>query len=288
LNKLKTLLFLLGRPIFFLLLGRPTCSRRSPCSFSLSLAFFPTRAPLDPSRSRELRASAPGRYRASCPLRRVARLDPFLSLLPFFPWVPEHFPLFFRAAQRRAHPTITARVVAASLSAARTPPFPRYVAAGQTRPPLSFPRMGSRQPPPSSLAATPCLAASPVSCPRATSSFSWDIDTRAPQPRPRQLCPRPVRHLIPSMPEPVVPVELQVTGTAQRRASTQSRSAPGVVRSTGDGPLRLPIQAASTSATTSTPESSSPTNSMVFPTLVRSVTVECLYSTCAAEEHGGW
>jgi hypothetical protein len=138
LNKLKTLLFLLGRPIFFLLLGRPTCSRRSPCSFSLSLAFFPTRAPLDPSRSRELRAPAPGRYRASCPLRRVARLDPFLSLLPFFPWVPEHFPIFFRAAQRRAHPTITAPVVAASLSAAWTPPFPRYVAAGQTHPPPSL------------------------------------------------------------------------------------------------------------------------------------------------------
>jgi hypothetical protein len=53
----------------------------------------------------------------------------------------------------------------------------------------------------------------PVSCPRAASSFSWDIDARAPQPRPRPSCPKPVRHLILSVPEPVIPIELQVAGT---------------------------------------------------------------------------
>jgi hypothetical protein len=144
------------------------------------------------------------------------------------------------------------------------PPFCIVWPPAKPVPPPSFPHMGSRQPPPSSLAATPRLAASPVPCPRVASSFSRDVDARAPQPRPRLSCPEPVRHLVPSVLEPVVPIELQVTGTPQRHASAQSRSAPDVVRSTGDGPLRLPILATSTSATTSTPGSSSLTYSTVF------------------------
>jgi hypothetical protein len=148
--------------------------------------------------------------------------------------------------------TVTVPAATATLSAGRTPP--PSASRGCRPDPPPFTRVGSRRPPPSSLATTPCLSASPVSCLHATSSLR-DVDTKAPQPQPSR--PRPVRHLLPSMPEAIVPIELQVNGTAQRRTSAQSRSTQVVLRSTSDGPLRLPIRANSTSTTTSTRGSSS-------------------------------
>jgi hypothetical protein len=231
---------------------------------SLSRLFSPLihrSTPLRRARSElRLRATAAPRVPSAVLLDWTPSSPSFLS----FPGCPSIFP--FSSMQRSAelarlspHPSLLRRY--------RPPGPPLFRSAWPlARPiPLSFPRMGLRQPPSSLLAATPCLATSPVSCPRAASSFSRNVDARVPQPRPQPSRPRLVRHLIPSVPEPVVPVELQVSGITQRRASAQSRSAPGVVRSTGDGPLRLPIWSASPFATTSTPGSSSPTYSMVFP-----------------------
>jgi hypothetical protein len=245
-------------------LGRSHPKATSP-SLSLSPAFFPAHTLPNPSPPRALGAPAPGRYRAPCPLCYVARLDPSLSLLPFFSRVPERVsPFLPRGAALSSPDHHRARHCHITVSRPNSPPHLRPVVVGQTCLPF-FPRMGTRQLPSSSLAAMPCLAASLVSCPRAASSFSRDVDARAPQPQPEPSRPGLVRHLLPSVPEPVVPIELHVAGTAQRRASAQSWSSPCVVRSTGDGPLRLPIRATSTSATTSTPGSSSPTYSTVFP-----------------------
>jgi hypothetical protein len=71
-------------------------TRQPPLLRSLSLRPFSPLACRPTPLHRTLRALAPGRCRTPCPLRCVARLDPSLSLLHFFPQVPEHFSPFLQ------------------------------------------------------------------------------------------------------------------------------------------------------------------------------------------------
>jgi hypothetical protein len=139
------------------------------------------------------RAAAAPRVPSAVSLGWTPSSPSFLS----FPGCLSIFPLFFCMVQRRACPIVTMPAVAASLSVAWTSPFLCRMATNQTRPPLSFPHMGSRQPPLSSLAATPCLAASqsPARAPpppsRGTSMpepHNHAHDRRAPNPCVTSFC----------------------------------------------------------------------------------------------------
>jgi hypothetical protein len=148
-------------------------------SLALSLRPFSPLARCPTPLRRALRALAPGRCRAPVSSLLCRSAGP-LPLPPSFlsPSSRALFPI--SSAWHSAE--LTQPSPCPPLMCRCRPPGPPLlcrVAAGQTCPP-SFPRMGSRQPPPTSLAATPCLATSPFSCPRAAASFSWDVDARAP------------------------------------------------------------------------------------------------------------
>jgi hypothetical protein len=114
-------------------LGRSHPKATSP-SLSLSPAFFLAHTLPNPSPPRALGAPAPGRYRAPCPLRYVARLDPSLSLLPFFSRVPERVsPFLPRGAAlsspdhhraRRCHITVSRPNSPPSAPRSRRPDLP--------------------------------------------------------------------------------------------------------------------------------------------------------------------
>jgi hypothetical protein len=127
-------------------LGRSHPKATSP-SLSLSPAFFPAHTLPNPSPPRALGAPAPGRYRAPCPLRYVARLDPSLSLLPFFSRVPERVsPFLPRGAALSSPDHHRACRCHITVSRPNSPPHLRPVVVGQTCLPF-FPRMGTRQAP---------------------------------------------------------------------------------------------------------------------------------------------